>query len=316
MMNSLLSSLEWNVLYEKVVGAVDLFTAPGSERDVFRFLVRKTLRFHKYSEWLSTGSFLNTSIQAGFIGLGYDRSTVYRARCSLRKRNVVLWKSTSDVRERIEHLLNMPEIVRVLVGLAGRDGTIQQLEVSRRKILDDYDGIDWYGPVDILLNEAVIMRMEEAMKNGVEKSEKAKRRRIDKRDSKTAKDASVGLVMALMREYCNDYGVPFYDEWTSRDKGSVRNWLKYCQDGGVDFKEILKDTCRLWPKFRAGVLTGPNGNSVVLPHAVSFLYFFKYRREVGAWIMAHKDDDEAVFKEEEKVVLRDEDDEDSLSMEW
>lgn len=281
-MRAKIERLEWIQLYEACLYTVELLCHGRSERVVWNALIRRTIRFHKHSETITTKNLIEgwSKYQLGPLLLG--RTSVYNARKSLDSRNMIMWDTKCQV-----YAVNTPGLIKIFGTMWPNESS--EWAVMLRHAEEEFD----YEMDDIILGEKTMADLNEMHAFGVEKS-KAGRERYKAR--KAAKGFNANMIVPLMAEYCEEFNETFHDEWTGKDRGCAKNWIKYCKESDKDPKEVLHDICRLWHRFRVG-LKRDDGVDIVLPETVSFSRFFNHHKLIGSWIELHKEDKNAGWTE-------------------
>jgi hypothetical protein len=266
----------------------------GSEAALFEFLCDRSLRFGDYSVWVSARQFLTGDLEHGICGLvGWTGKNVSRVRGELKKKGLIFYSiDYSEPQRPIQYTINVPGIwltLRRVYAHVQNSDTQNCLRILHRSV-HHFTELGYREVVNIKLDpklEKGIMRIEDAIKEGVDLSKSGLSRRKEKRDKK---EVTAPMVPMLLREYCAELGVPYHElGWTNKEWRSAKNWLKYCKNGGYDPRKVLYDVCSFWKSFRTGIMVNDEGRQIVLPETVSFWKYYQYRREIGAWIEANRD---------------------------
>lgn len=103
----------------------------------------------------------------------------------------------------------------------------------------------------------------------------------------TKTELTVQDIQPVMRLYCDETGITYYDVWTKRDFGSAKNWLRYCKENGIRPRRQLRNVVWNWMRFRQGQLHNDDGKMIMLRETVGFTEYFKWRKQIDAWLTAH-----------------------------
>lgn len=255
----------------------DMLTPVRSEQKILTYIASRTLRFKKFEEHIRAGEFVCGSkheVHCLPWGLGLHRTTAYRARRGLRRRNLVDIVPTPVVYYR----LNLPGILACLVRVAEHlNDTVRanQFRLLQAKAIGLYrvKGWEWKTVVPV---EENVGKIEDHVKEGFEKSERSRKKKV-----KTAlKHMKTGWIKPLMTEWAGEFGLEFKDIWTGREAKSAQRFIKYCLEEAIDPRAHLYEVVKHWESIviRMEALDQPKRR--YLSSVVSFSEYFNNRRTI------------------------------------
>jgi hypothetical protein len=236
--------------------------------------------------------FKNGDPDRGIYGFPYwSGRNIAKVRDQVSCRNFIFYEIDYSMTNRgVQYTVNVPGIWKLLnrIYKKGKPDVVAHLNVLYRSI-EDFD-LMRYPTIDVILTpqlEKGLMRVEDAIKKGIQVSRDGQSRRRQRRGQKDLKPV---LIRKTMVEYCEEFGVKYYDVgFTGKEYGSAKNWLNYCKSVGLDPRTVLFEVCKFWRSFSKGAMVDDKGKQIVLPDTVSFWKYYQYRREIGSWIEVNRD---------------------------
>lgn len=238
---------------------------------IYVMIVRMTISYNKFVGIIPTDTFINGNIEEGISGIYHPPNHFYSARKALEEKKVI-------TRDLSLYRLNLPGILKILLDsdffkdAPASDCKTAKLRVIRKKLIDYWNEQGW--------EVEKVATLEEEVEEHNRRSKVSSERRKEK---KASQQMRVTWIQPFMREKCKELEVFYYDTWTAKDRGCAANWLKYCEDEGTDPRKILAEVCMRWSGIQNCVKDKRGGIAPLHP-AVNFPEFFKYRREIGAWL--------------------------------
>ena len=266
---------EYRLMERIVIHYVDLFTTTRSEQKILIYIASRTLRFSKFEERIRAGEFIHGSESEWHFlpwGLGYSRTQIYDARQGLKRRGLVDMRGDSVVYYR----LNLPGILASLVKVAERlddKVRVDQFKQLEAKAVGIYRAHDWSRRKVTLVEETVV-KIEDKVKEGVEKSERARKKKV----RRAIKDQKTGWIKPKMAEWAEEFGLEFGDTWTGREAKSAQRFLKYCEEEDRDPQEILYLVVKNWESIKLRLAHKHPPDKRVLSSVISFSQYFNSRK--------------------------------------
>lgn len=293
----ILNKKEYGLLIRLMNKHNNLFIKPGSENLIFAHVCDRTLWYHKVEEQLRTAWLTEGRGSLGCLPTLYDRTSIYRARIALEKRGVLSFKKTGATnRAPLIVRIELPGIVRIFRDVFSRlmaiDDTafsvVSGLQTIVTKVEKHWNKMSWPVYRITLLKEAMV-KLDTVFERGKEKSDGALKKRNQKREAVAIEDIKPNWLPGMMKNYCGEAGARYVESLlTLKERkmmlGSARNFLTYCKMDEIDPRELLHDVCRWWHMMQPGLKSFETGKNVMLPRAVSFMSFFRYRREIVDWL--------------------------------
>ena len=254
---------------------------------IFMLIFQKTLRFGKYSEFLSLNDFRRGIPGAGVMGVGYKLSSIRNIRVELRELGLINY-GASPGHNKSEYLINVPGIWREIkpyVDLS-KPGEIcrmgRALDNSASHLRDHH----LYDPdIEVKGWGNRMKNIDDMIQEGREKSEDGLARRRKKQMSRPFRANIVGH---YMRECCEELDRTYVEDWTGKSLRSAKNFIVYCErDMEKDPRKVLREVCEFWSDFKA-TMRDDHGNLIVLPDTISFWKFFQYRSQILNWLETEK----------------------------
>jgi hypothetical protein len=94
------------------------------------------------------------------------------------------------------------------------------------------------------------------------------------------------MLLSHLRRVCRECNVAYEAPGISEDLAALkcaRTFLSECRGSEVDPLQLVQTLARSWKHFRGGVLTEA-GRQIYLPTSISFLHFFRFRKEIIRWL--------------------------------
>lgn len=241
------------------------------------------MRFGKYGEEILVKHFLDGifSGKVSLPGVGINRHHLWEKRTELRRRGVLLPVAASAF-----HLVNLPGILQVLRRLFEERGhpLWQEIKPVYEKVAADFTVLRGQESVPVRVGMKQMTKVEEMLEEGLRVSQERRQRMMAKPTLAAAE------ITQAMRMFCEEVGLTFSDIWTKREFGSAKNWLRLCESEGIRPRQQLRSVVRNWTRFRQGVLQNDEGRNITLRETVSFTEYFKWRRQIDAWLVAHPEE--------------------------
>jgi hypothetical protein len=98
-------------------------------------------------------------------------------------------------------------------------------------------------------------------------------------------------------QYCRDscarhdvrYAEPFKDDKNKRQGyHNAKTFLGWLREKDRDPRPMLDEVCRYWPRMEYSLKKVEGGKDIILPPSMSFMDFFRYRKEILIWIAEHR----------------------------
>lgn len=277
--------------YRVILPNLNIF-CKNTEWELMYYFCERTLRFGKYSEMIKPSDFQNGMRPLCLPGVCYLslRRIQYLRQC-LKDRGLIDFEYRPILYYLpIEYRVNVPGMWSVIKDLyAGTDAVASFPYSQSSSILDStykvFDRAGWNYDEVIPLEDRY-MKIKDRIHEGFNESEKALRRKKKRRGEKPMTQATLRI---NMMDICEEEGVKYHDGgFTKRDKGSARNFIKYCTEVDKDPRAVLREVITFWRWFHAGHIKKDDGKSLVLPSIISFRKFFNHREEILSWIEANR----------------------------
>jgi hypothetical protein len=98
-------------------------------------------------------------------------------------------------------------------------------------------------------------------------------------------------LLATLRRFARECDLAFEGPMTQAEDAAhlavARHFIDECRRNGTDPAEVLRAVVTHWRAIRAGALKTTGGRAVFLPAGVCFLSFYRWRREIAAWMEVH-----------------------------
>jgi hypothetical protein len=291
---------EFGIINHLVRSTAPLF-ADAKEGEFFRFICDRTLAFGKYGESIKTEHFA-VIIGRGFlqVGPGVKYSSRHRRKMisSLVDRGLVM----RDPGAKNFYLINLPGMARVWTRLLKPITSEEEWEKTQAvldKMEEDFDSFPWASCPNIRMEYDMAL-FEKEIGEGLEKSQKSQSRKRLQRTSRPS--LRVNDVVPFIKECCEDHGLTYSEDWTAKNRGMLRNWLKACVDSGADERVTLQEVVKFWPFFRTGSLVRDDGSAIVLRETVSFMEFYNYRQQIGSWLLVNRNREPSIIDQLKDLV--------------
>lgn len=239
--------------------------------DIFQVIFSKTIDYNKFEASIPISIFLNGDPENLIPPVRAKRKEdFYRVRKKMVSLGLI--RITGDV-----YRINLPGFLKSILDDFGvvddPESRLEKLRGIRQSIIKYWQEKKW--EVDELGGN-----LDDNVSETFSKSRAHRKKRKEKQDEKPMKG---GWIQDFMRRKCEEYGVPYFDTWTVKDKGCAANWIKYCEAENVNPREVLAEVCRRWAAIQF-CIKDSRGNTVPLKASPNFPEFFKYRREIGTWL--------------------------------
>jgi hypothetical protein len=299
-----LSSQEWSTLLRLIYTHPWLFVRSGREAKLFLYLIGRTLWFHKFEERYAPRYVLRGRLAMLALPLGVAPTHLRLAKRRLEKAGLFFFEKAGSAGWQDPWIcrVNAPGIVKALRAVVSR---MLEYDCAAQYALDQLSSIQ--KKVDFLwiqegweerrvrMVDEERKKVEDMMEVAREQSAASRQKRKVTRDRAEPDQVRPGYILEYMQDSCAELGIKHSEPMTTaKDRAilgrSAKNFVAYCKAADVHPKELIHDVCRKWYVFRAGQLKRPDGSEIMLPEAVSFTNFFRYREPIVDWLAIHKDD--------------------------
>lgn len=285
-----LSREEWLYLFRLGLSAGAIFAPSPTELETLNRIFLKTIWFHKYEESLLLPSFTRGDMRVAWFPSRFPRQSVHRAVQRLVSRNVLSMRRTGRARSEYRIRVESAAMLSCLDALYPKQDMLRTL---RMKVAEMWSANNWEIP-DIKLERAMGTTIEEQVKGVPEKSRDNLKRQHLKKMAAPSDSVKPSWVFQMMKALCSELDIRYIEILpTAKEKaqamGSARNFLNYCKEAGLSPQQVIADVCTHWHRMQSGNLTTIEGKSIRLPSSVSFMDFFRFRREIMRWLADNKD---------------------------
>jgi hypothetical protein len=98
-------------------------------------------------------------------------------------------------------------------------------------------------------------------------------------------------LLAALRRFARESDLAFEGPMNKAEDTAhlavARHFIAECRRNGTDPAQVLRAVVTHWRAIRVGVLKAHDGRAVFLPPGVCFLSFYRWRREIAAWLEVH-----------------------------
>jgi hypothetical protein len=284
-----LTEPEWFYLFRLLLHASAIFAPGPAEREVFVAIGLRTILCYRVETKLTPPYFVHGDLRVGWFPSIYSRQAVHQSLQKLKSRNVLSIRkggATSIIRIELPGMLSL---------LSGIRRTQKSMLVHLREKAISFWGSQQWETLDLRMEKETMARLNELNVEEIkERGREHLRAKAMKRRLAPADDVKPSWVFHFIRETCADMNVKYAETLPTmkerqQAKGSARNFLLYCREDGLDPRQIIHDVCFHWHLMRSGELMTAEGKPILLSSVISFMDFFRYRREILKWIGENKD---------------------------
>ena len=273
-----------SILYQWLVASEPWVTRSMTERDVWNFLLNRTLRFGKFTVKLIAEDFRRGMPKIGIEGISRSRDSIWRARNALRGRNMILYDLPKARWKSVEYTVNALGFKSLWDEHLARTGEIDckaySYVVEAIRNIKSHVAFKGGVPAVKLTDDLVTDEKKRWEANDKEKS-----------DKRLGRPLQAAWVIDYLNGVCKDIGLPYAHEGTAKERGCINNFMKYCKLDGTDPRAILFRVAVNWLDMRQSQLRREDDTPILLPNALNFFTYFRYRREIAAWL-ANKENQE------------------------